>query len=259
MSSLPTVFVSHGSPMTLIDPGPQGAAIAGLGKTLAKPKAILVASAHWLTNIPAISNAERPETIHDFYGFPDELYRLSYPAPGAPDLATRAAGLLQAAGIPAGTAPYGLDHGAWSPLKLMFPAADVPTAQLSIQPEQGPAHHFRVGQALAPLRDEGVLIMGSGQFTHNLRDIDRRAGEGEIAGWARDFVDWVNARIAERDWTALLDYRRQAPNAARAHPTDEHFLPLFVALGAAAETAQIDHLDFGVTGGTLAWDSYLMH
>ena len=258
MSRLPTVFVSHGSPMTLIDPSHPGAAIAQLGRALAKPKAILIASAHWLTNVPAISNAERPETIHDFYGFPDELYRMTYPAPGAPALAERAAGLLRDAGIPSGIAEYGLDHGAWSPLKLMFPAADVPVAQLSIQPEQDPQHHFRVGQALAPLRDEGVLVIGSGQFTHNLRDIDRRAGNGEIAGWAREFVAWVNARIAERDFPALLDYRRQAPNAARAHPTDEHFLPLFVALGAAAETTEIEHLDFGVTGGTLAWDSYLM-
>ncbi len=259
MSRLPTLFVSHGSPMTLIDPGRPGAAIAGLGRRLEKPKSILIASAHWLTNIPAVSTAENPETIHDFYGFPDELYRLSYPAPGAPDLATRAVGLLTRAGIPSGGADYGLDHGAWSPLKLMFPDADVPTAQLSIQPERDPAHHFRVGQALAPLHDEGVLIVGSGQFTHNLRDIDRRAGEGQIAGWAKDFVDWINARVAERDFEALLDYRAQAPNAARAHPTDEHFLPLFVALGAGAEAATIEHLPFGVTGGTLAWDSYLLH
>jgi 4,5-DOPA dioxygenase extradiol len=259
MSRLPTLFVSHGSPMTLIDPGRPGAAIAALSQRIEKPKAILIASAHWLTNIPGVSTAEKPETIHDFYGFPDELYRLTYPAPGAPDLAERAVGLLKAAGIPASGAEYGLDHGAWSPLKLMFPDADVPTAQLSIQPEKDPAHHFRVGQALAPLRDEGVLIIGSGQFTHNLRDIDRRAGEGQIADWAKTFVDWIKARIEERDFEALLDYRRQAPNAQRAHPTDEHFLPLFVALGAGAETDRIEHLPFGVTGGTLAWDSYLLH
>lgn len=259
MPRLPALFVSHGSPMTLIDPGRPGAGIAAIGRRLPKPAAILVASAHWLTDIPATSTAEHPETIHDFYGFPDELYRLTYPAPGAPDLARRAAGLVAAAGIEAGLADYGLDHGAWSPLKLMFPEADVPVVQLSIQPEADPAHHFRVGEALAPLREEGVLVMGSGQFTHNLRDIDRRAGPGTIAGWTDEFVRWTTDRIAARDWPALLDYRRRAPNAERAHPTDEHFLPLFVALGAGAAAETIEHLDLGVTGGTLAWDSYLLH
>ena len=134
-----------------VDPGRPGAAIAGLGKRIERPKAILVASAHWLTNIPAISNAEKPETIHDFYGFPDELYRLSYPAPGAPDLATRAVGLLNAAGIRSGMAEYGLDHGAWSPLLYMYPQADVPVVQVALQTHLGARHHIEVGRALAPL------------------------------------------------------------------------------------------------------------
>jgi 4,5-DOPA dioxygenase extradiol len=258
-NKLPTLFLSHGAPTLLIDPRLPAARIAALRPRLPRPKAILIASAHWLTDIPAVSTATQPETIHDFYGFPQALYEMTYPASGAPDLAARAIGLLRAAGLPAGGAEYGLDHGAWIPLKLLYPDADVPVAQLSIQPEADPAHHFRVGQTLAPLRDEGVLIVGSGQFTHNLRDLDRSVAPGQIAGWAKDFVDWTTARVAGRDWPALLDYRRQAPNAARAHPTDEHFLPLFVALGAAAEPAAIEHLPLGVTSGALAWDSYLLH
>lgn len=267
MSRLPVLFLSHGAPMLLLDPRLPAASFTALGKRLshpegARPKAILVASAHWLTRVPAVSNADRPETIHDFSGFPPALYEMTYPAPGAPDLATRAVGLMQAAGLPAVAAPYGLDHGAWIPLKLLFPEADIPVAQLAIQPEADPAHHFRMGQALAALRDEGVLIVGSGQFTHNLREMDRGAAPEQIAPWAADFVDWTKDRIAARDWPALLDYRAQAPHAVRAHPTDEHFLPLFVALGAAAEAglepSAIEHLPFGTSYGALAWDSYLI-
>src|SRR6476646_8602755 len=171
MERLPTLFLSHGSPMHAVSPGVVGDAWATLGHRIARPDAIVIASAHWETSIPMVTGNPKPETIHDFGGFPRELYALRYPAPGAPDLAARVVMLLKEAGVTAGVdGCRGLDHGAWVPLRWMYPDADVPVTQLSVQPELGTAHHLRLGQALAALADEGVLIIGSGHMTHNLRD-----------------------------------------------------------------------------------------
>ena len=252
---LPSVFVSHGSPMHALEPGPAGEAWAALGRRFGRPRAIVIASAHWETERPLLTGAARPQTIHDFYNFPEPLYRLRYPAPGAPDLAERAKELLVEKGFPAGIdAGRGLDHGAWSPLLYMYPDADVPVVQLSIQPALGPKHHLEVGQALRGLGAEKVLVIGSGHLTHNLRDWAR--GNGAPAPYAREFQAWVYERISDGKSQELVNYRSLSPQGVRAHPTDEHFLPLFVALGAAGDGARERVYD-AIDSGVLAMDAYV--
>ncbi|MBI3453467.1 MAG: dioxygenase [Rhodospirillales bacterium] len=252
----PTVFVSHGAPTLIGEEVPARDFLAGLGGAFGRPKEILVASAHWETAKPTFGTVEKPETIHDFYGFPDELYRLRYPAPGAPGLAGRAIEMLQSTGLAASRDDQrGLDHGAWVPLMLMYPGADIPATQISLQHPLGPAHHLAVGRALAGLRDEGVLVLGSGSATHNLSRLDWGAN-GAPAAWAKDFDDWLDERLAAGDADALVDYRARAPGAALAHPRDEHLLPLFVALGAAGEGARGKRLHASFTHGNLSMAAY---
>ena len=199
-----------------------------------------------------LTGAAQPETIHDFYGFPRPLYQIEYPAPGAPALAERARTLLGEAGFDARIdSERGLDHGAWSPLLHMYPQADIPVVQVSLQTELGPRHHYEVGRALAPLAGEGILIFGSGHMTHNLRDRVRP----DDNAYALEFQAWTDARIRERDHEALIEYRTRAPHAVRAHPSDEHFLPLFVALGAAGRDARAERVHDGIEG-VLAMDAY---
>ena len=256
MTPLPTLFISHGAPTLALEPGRTGAALTALGHDLPRPQAILVASAHWETARPAVSIASHPDTIHDFGGFPDELYRMTYPAPGAPDVARQTKDLLDAAGIGADLdVKRGLDHGAWVPLRFLYPAADVPVTQLSIQPQLTPAHHYRMGEALRPLRRAGVLIVGSGSLTHNLRELSMSAAEPQA--YAVEFQDWVHNAINASDVAALLEYRRRAPQAVRAHPTDEHLLPLFVALGAAGDSDAARRINDEITYGALAMDAYM--
>ncbi len=253
---LPTLFLSHGSPLHALEPGPVGAVWADLGRALPRPRALLVASAHWETDLPMLTGAAKPETIHDFFGFPEPLYRIRYAAPGAPELAARALALLEQAGFTAAIeGGRGLDHGAWSPLLYMYPEADVPVVQLSLQSALGARHHYRVGQALEPLRAEGVLVIGSGHMTHNLREW-RGARDAAPAPYVREFQEWVHARLQARDLEALLEYRAQAPHAARAHPSEEHFLPLYVALGAAGANASPRRQYDAIEGGVLAMDAY---
>jgi 4,5-DOPA dioxygenase extradiol len=254
---LPTLFISHGSPMHALDAGAAGRAWAGLAARLARPQALLMVSAHWETDRPALTGSAQPETIHDFGGFPEPLYRIRYPAPGAPAVAARARALLEQAGFEAEIDPRrGLDHGAWSPLLHMYPDAKIPVVQLSVQSARGAAHHLALGRALRPLAAEGVLIVGSGHMTHNLRD---RLPGGEAAAplaYAQAFRDWIDAQLQARDLAALVGYRAQAPQARRAHPSEEHFLPLFVALGAADDAYRADRVHQGIESGALAMDSY---
>lgn len=258
MKRQPTLFLSHGSPMHAVQPGGAGTEWTALGATLPRPRAVLVASAHWETSVPMLTGNPRPETIHDFGGFPSELYTLRYPAPGAPELATQAVALLKAAGITAGVdGCRGLDHGAWVPLRWMYADAGVPVVQISVQPGLGTAHHLRLGRALAPLADDGVLVVGSGHTTHNLRDWMTDPRRQEPLRYAQDFAGWVGERLAAHDTEALLAYRRQAPDAERAHPTEEHFLPLFVAWGAAGAQPDVQRVVAGFEAGALAMDSYL--
>jgi 4,5-DOPA dioxygenase extradiol len=253
----PSLYISHGSPMTAIRPGPVAERLAELAAALPRPRAIVIASAHWLTTAPAVGGAARPETVHDFFGFPEELYRIRYPAPGAPALAAQVAGLLGAAGFPAPVqATQGLDHGMWVPLRLLYPAADIPVVPLTIEPRQDPAYHYALGQALAPLRADDVLVIGSGSITHNLHDLRAGYSAEREAPYVKPFIGWIEQRLAAGDVDALLDYRRQAPFAERAHPTDEHLLPLFVALGAAGPQARTQRIDAGIDLGLLAMDIY---
>ncbi len=266
---LPSLSLSHGSPMTAIQDSPARRFLAGLADHLPRPDAILIASAHWETAEPAVASAARPETVHDFWGFPAPLYDIRYPAPGAPALADRVAALLVSAGLGRGDLrdpKQGLDHGAWVPLSLAFPAADIPVAQISIQHPKGPRHHLALGQALAPLREEGVLVIGSGSLTHNLRAFFGQPLDSPVEPWVSAFADWVADRLAAGDLAALLNYRAMAPHAVQNHPRDEHLLPLFVALGCGSHadsdadfgglTITARRLHASYDHGILAMDAY---
>jgi len=226
MAPLPSLFVSHGPPTLPLMDVPARRFLSALGQTFERPRAILVVSAHWETDQPTVTSVAMNDTIHDFYGFPPALYAMRYPAPGAGALAERVAALTGAAIEP----ERGLDHGAWVPLLLMYPEHDIPVAQLSLQPHRGPAHHLAIGSKLAPLRQEGVLVIGSGGLTHNLGEL-RRGDNGPEPAWVSDFADWFDAALAAGRTNELIDYRHQAPAAARNHPSDEHLLPLYVPLG----------------------------
>jgi 4,5-DOPA dioxygenase extradiol len=231
VKQLSSVFVSHGAPTIAVDDLPVTVFLRGLGESLGRPSAVLCVSAHWETAAPAVLGAARPSTIHDFYGFPEPLYRLQYPAPGAPDLARRVAEVLAERHIACAVEPErGLDHGAWVPLMFMYPEADVPVTQLSIQPDAGPVAHLALGRALVPLRKDGVLVLASGGAVHNLRYF--RAGSAEVPDWAGRFDDWLAAAVEAGDGDALVHYRDRAADGAMAHPRDEHYLPLLVAFGA---------------------------
>jgi 4,5-DOPA dioxygenase extradiol len=233
MTALPALFVTHGAPTLVVDDAPGRDFLADLGRKTGIPDAILCVSAHWERPRPGVSTAERPETIHDFYGFPQPLYELAYPAPGAPAVAARAAALIRDAGLDCDEDPgRGLDHGAWTPLMLMYPAADIPVAQISVQSAAGPAHHLALGAALAPLRAENVLILASGSATHDLSSFGRYRLDAPPMPEAAAFDDWLVDTVTAGDTDGLADYRRRAPHAMRNHPTEEHFLPLFAALGA---------------------------
>jgi len=203
---LPVLFLSHGSPMHALQPGAVREVWESIARELPRPKAILISSAHWETNIPAVTGTAKPETIHDFYNFPKPLYEIEYPAPGDPDLAHRAVDLLNRNNMQATSDPVrGLDHGAWSPLLYMYPKADVPVVQIAVQTERGTRHHIELGRALAPLAQEGVLIMGSGHLTHNLRDRSRDENADGPAAYARNFQDWVKQRIDAHALDELAD------------------------------------------------------
>ncbi|WP_313425548.1 dioxygenase family protein [Stenotrophomonas rhizophila] len=257
MSRLPSLYISHGSPMTALHPGLVGERLAALAAQLPRPRAIVMASAHWLTHQPAVGAHAQPPTIHDFGGFPQALFDLQYPAPGDPALADEIAARLAAAGLPTALdRNRGLDHGAWVPLRFLYPQADIPVVPLAIQPLLGPAHQFALGRALAPLREQGVLVIGSGSITHNLHDWGNYQ-DGKEAPYVRPFIGWVEQRLQDDDTAALLDYRAHAPHAAQAHPTDEHLQPLHVAMGAAgSDTLGAQRIDAGIDAGFLAMDIY---
>jgi len=254
---LPAVFVSHGAPTLALDASPARDFLRELGGKLGKPRAILAISAHWETSSPTVNSVAVNPTIHDFYGFPEALYQMEYPAPGSPALAERTRGLLAQAGFETGKdQERGLDHGAWVPLMLMYPEAEVPVVQLSIQTELGPEHQLKVGRALAPLREDDVLVIGTGSMTHNLRTMVRGHVNAPEAPWARDFAEWIHGALAEGRTGDLLAYRRKAPNALLSHPEEDHFLPLFSALGAGGEGAHAERLHSSATFGTLRMDAY---
>jgi 4,5-DOPA dioxygenase extradiol len=209
-----------------------------------------------MTRTVAVATSSKPKTIHDFGGFPSALYELQYPAPGHPELAQAAGELLAAAGHRVTMdVQRGMDHGAWVPLRHMFPAADVPVFQVSMPVSLDAASAWQLGATLAPLSAQGVLIVGSGSLTHNLYEF--RQGHGRDEAYAAEFVDWVRNAVVTRDQDRLVNTLARAPHAARAHPTTEHFLPLLVAAGAAASDAPVTVMPGGITHGILSMESYL--
>jgi len=247
-----TLFLSHGSPMMVLEYTPARRFILGLRAALGKPRAVLAVSAHWATRNPAVGFAALPDKIDDMTGFPDELYRMTYAPPGAPDLAAAAADLL---GEGTRRDPgRGIDHGIWSVMSLIWPEADVPVVPISVQPEAGAAHHYQLGRRLRPLAEDGVLVLGTGAATHNLRAyFSRPPGAPDDPGTLA-FTGWLAEQTERGEVAALLDYRAQAPQAVAAHPTDEHLLPFFAALGAASGPGR--RLHHSLDAGVLAMDCY---
>jgi 4,5-DOPA dioxygenase extradiol len=254
-TAAPVFFISHGAPTFALDPGLLGANLHAISSRLAEVEAVLVVSAHWQTRGVRVTMSKAPETIHDFGGFPPELYRLQYPAPGAPKFAEEAGKLLLAAGfVVSADEQRGLDHGAWVPLRHLFSDARIPVFQVSMPFDLDTAGAWRLGRALAPLREQGVLIVGSGSLTHNLYEVRQNGADG--APYAHEFAGWVREAVLEHDNDRLIRYRRNAPHAQRAHPTEEHYLPLLVALGASENGERPVVIEGGMTYGVLSMESY---
>ena len=261
MTEYSTLFISHGAPTLLVEDSPARDYLSGLGKQIGKPKAILVISAHHHSRgdrVAVTSNA-RPETIYDFSGFPDELYQIAYAAPGDPKLSAQIIDHLKQAGFAAvADAGRGFDHGAWVPLHLMYPEADIPVLQISINMRKSPQWHYDLGRALAPLGREGILIIGSGGATHNLREFFNGGYhlDAESPAWVTTFADWLSDRIEAGDVSDVLDAVQSGPEGHRNHPTMDHIMPLFVAMGAGGKQAKGTRLHKSSTYGVLAMDAY---
>jgi 4,5-DOPA dioxygenase extradiol len=257
---LPALFVSHGSPMVAIENEGWGRRLRQLGASLERPEAVVVVSAHFEAPTPIrVTASKAPETIHDFSGFPPELHRIQYVARGDPELAARIRNLLGRSGLSATLdARRGLDHGAWVPLRFLFPRADVPVVEVSLPIPRRPQDALKIGAALGPLRNDGVLLMGSGGIVHNLRRIDAAEDSTRVATWARAFDDWMAARLEAMDVAAILTYREEAPSADSAVPTSDHFDPIFIVLGSAAPGEGVQTLHEGFRYGSLSMRSFLV-
>jgi len=256
MTKAPVFFISHGAPTFAMEPGLLGPQLQVLGRTLAGVKAVLVVSPHWQTRDVKVMTTQKPETVHDFGGFPSALYDMRYPAPGQPEFANAAARLLTAAGFTTGfDAHRGLDHGAWVPLGHLLPGAPVPVFQVSMPATLTTAQAVDMGRALAPLRAQGVVIVGSGSMTHNLYEFRQSGTQPEP--YAQEFAAWVRTAVLAHAVQPLINYRVEAPHAVRAHPTEEHFLPLLVALGAQQDGDDVQILEGGITHGVLSMESYV--
>jgi 4,5-DOPA dioxygenase extradiol len=263
MQAIPPLFISHGSPMTALEPRAAGAFMQHLGPAIdaafGRPRAILAISAHTLARVPLLLAAPRHEAVYDFGGFPDALSQLRYDAPGAPALATEVEALLKGAGIAVQRLEQGgLDHGIWTPLRFMWPQADVPVLPLGWVPSSSPRQLFELGAALAPLAAQGVLVLATGSITHNLRRVAQSRGDADAAEIAESaaFRRWLDERSRSRDWPALFDYRRSAPFAVDMHPSDEHLLPWFVAAGAGGQEVAPLRLHASLVYGCLGMDLY---
>jgi 4,5-DOPA dioxygenase extradiol len=253
--SAPAFFISHGAPTFALEPGVLGPKLAELGQRLGDVKALLVVSPHWQTPEVTVMTTGSPRTLHDFGGFPAALYRLTYAAAGHPALAAEVGRWLAEAGYRVELDDHrGLDHGAWVPLRYLAPEGRIPVFQVSLPLDLSAAGALRLGKVLAPWREQGAAIIGSGSLTHNLYEFRQNATGREA--YAEEFTRWVRDAVAARDEQSLVDYRSRAPHAQRAHPTEEHFLPLLVAFGASDEDDSIDVIEGGVTYGVLSMESY---
>lgn len=251
----PALFVSHGAPTFAIEPGLLGGKLTQFGARFSNLAAVVVVSAHWQTPGVQVMRTAKPETIHDFGGFPPALYRIQYPAPGHPALATETGALLEAAGLKTSfDETRGFDHGVWVPMLYLRPEAKTPVFQVSLPFDFNAADALRLGTALAPLRERGAMVMGSGSLTHNLREIGQ--SDPNMTRYAYEFTNWVRKHVQEKDMAALVDYRRRAPHAERAHPSEEHILPLLVAVGASGGADAVEVLEGGMSYGVLSMESY---
>lgn len=255
MTTAPALFISHGAPTFALEPGLLGPRLSSIGERLDNVKALLVVSPHWQTEHTAIMTTPYPPTLHDYGGFPRELYRIEHPAIGHPSLATEIGQSLADTGRRIQLDHRrGLDHGAWVPLRYLDPKAQIPSFQVSLRSNLDAAGAVRLGKALAPWRRQGVAVIGSGSLTHNL--LEFRDGLAHEAAYTAEFRDWVRDAVVRGDVDELIDYRRLAPHARRAHPTEEHFLPLLVALGASFDHESVHVIDGGTTHGVLSMESY---
>ena len=252
----PALFVGHGSPTNALDSNAYTSGWRALGLSLPRPRAIVAVSAHWYTRGTFVTANVTPRTIHDFGGFQPELYEVSYPAPGSPALAAELVARL-APFIVAEASDWGLDHGTWSVLVHTYPRADIPIVQLSIDGTQPPEFHYAIGQALAPLRREGILVFGSGGVVHNLRRL-ARSGPAATPAWAQDFDDWVRACVAAADHAALIDFASRGESAELAVPTPEHYLPLLYVLGTQQPGEQVTVPVSGFDLGSLSMASFVI-
>lgn len=258
---VPALYVSHGAPLFAVDAGETGPALTRWGQGLRAQfpalRGVVIMSPHWMARTAQVMTGAQPATWHDFGGFPPALYQLQYPAPGAPALAQEVLALLQAAGVAAqGDAGRPFDHGAWVPLMHLFPEADLPVVQVALPVRAGPAEVYAMGAALRDLRSQGVLVMGSGSMTHNLAEFF--GGAREPAPYVIAFSRWIESALERGDMQALLNYRSLAPHAERAHPTEDHFLPLFFALGAAGDDLHANYLSREVMYSMLAMDAFAL-
>ena len=251
----PSCFISHGAPTFAIEQDALSDFLSALGKTLHDVRAVLIVSPHWQTQALEVMSNPAPQTIHDFYGFPAELNAIQYPAPGSPNLAKKTITLLSEHGLIAKeNSTIGLDHGAWTPLVHLFPEHQTPVFQVSLPRDYDAQAALNLGKALAALRDEGVMIIGSGGLTHNLYELHARNAQPEI--YIQEFINWMDKAITENQQEALANYRKLAPHSQRAHPTDEHLLPLFVAIGARNHDEQTVTVENAIYFGTLSTQSY---
>lgn len=256
-SKTPSIFLSHGSPMLALEDAPTTHFLRGLAADLPRPKAIVIVSAHFETDIVTVTGGQKLETIYDFGGFPAELYQLKYPASGDIEISQHVVSILADAGINANIDnSRGLDHGAWNPLLLMYPDADIPVIAVSIQPHKDAAWHYKVGQALSSLTDENILVIGTGNLTHNLREAFRGKNYEQTPEWVSAFAQWVEDRLKANDIESLLKWETLAPYAHQNHPTADHFLPFFVALGAGGKKLHAEKLHDDVALNVLAMDAY---
>ncbi len=244
---MPALFIGHGSPMNAIEDNPFSRSLIRLVRDLPRPRAVLVVSAHWRAHGTRVTGDASPRTIHDFGGFPQELYDIRYPAPGDPTLAQEIAGLV--GGVT--DSSWGFDHGAWAVIRRMYPEADVPMLELSLDADASPEQHFAIGRLLAPLRDRGVLIVGSGNIVHNLMAV-RWEDDAEPYPWAIEFDAWVRDRLLAADADALIGYRSLGRVAQLAHPTDEHYLPLLYAAALRREGEQLAFFHEGIEMGSMS-------
>ena len=261
MSRMPSIFISHGAPNIVLSDLPAKTFLETMAQDLPRPKAIVVVSAHFEHAGVAVVADPKPDMIYDFGGFEAALYKMVYAAPGSPQVAERAIALLAKAGLnPARVAKRGYDHGTWNPLILAYPDADIPVVVVSVDPSKDARHHFAIGKALAPLADEGVLIIGSGHITHNLRGFFMRGRDARFDAMidqaSAEFVNWIYGRVSAGDIEALLNWETEAPFAKENHPETEHFMPFFAALGAGGDHANATRLHHSLQSGFFAYDHY---